>query len=100
VLDRPSVWRLVIARSCSSACRFRIRGESIPESERQDSAEASSSGACHLTEDPPGYDEKIKSQRKGERKQCQLGDKGHHTVQMAGVIAAFDNSVIGTRRDQ
>ena len=31
---------------------------------------------------------------------CQLGDKGHHTVQMAGVIAAFDNSVIGTRRDQ
>src|SRR5438270_5499004 len=57
---------------CVAACHCALQlagmflshlGESIPESEGQGGDETSSRSGCHRTEDPPGYDEKIKSQR-------------------------------------
>src|ERR1700730_7100590 len=99
VLDASSVWLLVIARSCSPACRFRIRGSPYQNAIASAAAVVPAPALPASPKMRMAVTKRSRPSASAKGRECQLGDDRHDAVELAAIGTAFDNAVIGTGRD-
>jgi hypothetical protein len=79
---------------------FSHSGESVPEPDRHRGRCSSSGGTRHLPENAAGCNKEVESEREREGEKCQVSNDRHQVVEISAVLAALDNSVIWTGRNQ
>ena len=75
-------------------------GESVPEPDPPPGRCRSSGGTRHLPENAAGCNKEIEPEREREGEKRQVSKDRHQAVEISAVLAALDNSVIWTGRNQ